>query len=81
MLLVAGEYNTKTKQLSSNVAYYAVHLSYGKGGAVDQSKSFAQQITKADFIRLANQIKAKLPKDKSKNECPECLLSPPNEQR
>ena len=88
-ILAAGEYDKKTNALSSNVAYYAVQVSFDKKGAVDMSqdangrpKTFAQSITRNQFIALMKQYGVRVPKNKkSKAECPECLLSPPNEQQ
>jgi hypothetical protein len=78
---VAGEYNTKTKELSSNVAYYAVKLVFGKNGQLDTKQSVAIRLTRDQFIQLSKQRGIDLPKDKKKQECPECLLSPPNPER
>lgn len=80
-IFTAGEYNKKTGQLSQNVAYYGVKLVYGKDGKIDQSKSVVIQISRDEFIKLAKQGGASVPKDKNKKECPECLLSPPNAER
>jgi hypothetical protein len=76
--LVAGEYNTKTRQLSSNLAYYAVELVFGQDGKLDTTRTRAVQVTKDQFIGLTKDF---LPKDKNtKQPCPECSLAPPNAQ-
>jgi RHS repeat-associated protein len=77
-VFVAGEYNKQTKTISSNVAYYGVKVVFGKDGKVDTQKSMAVRLTREQFINLT---KGKLPKDKNKAACPECLLSPPNKER
>jgi hypothetical protein len=79
---VAGEYNKKTKELSSNVAYCAVKLVFGKNGQLDVKQSAAVGLSRDQFIHLTQQAKMDLPKDKkTKQACPECLLSPPNPER
>jgi hypothetical protein len=78
---VAGEYNTKTKELSSQVAYYAVKLAFGKNGQLDTKQSVAIRLTRDQFIQLTRGRNVALPKDKKKQDCPECLLSPPNQAR
>ena len=78
---VAGEYNTKTKELSSNLAYYVVQLVFGKDGQVDKKKSGAVKLTRDEFVKFANDRKIDLPKDKNNQPCPQCLLSPPNTER
>jgi RHS repeat-associated protein len=80
-IFAAGEYNTKTKQLSKNVAYYGVQIVFGKDGKIDQSKSLVKEITRDEFLKLAKSRNVSIPKDKNKQECPECLLSPPNAER
>jgi RHS repeat-associated protein len=71
MAFVAGEYNTKTKQLSSKVAYYKMTLVF-KGGKVDVNLSTATMISRDEFIKLTGK---NLPKDKNtKQPCPECSL-------
>lgn len=71
MTFVAGEYNTKTKQLSSTLAYYKVTLVF-IGGKLDTKLSTATMISRNDFIALTGKS---LPKEKkSKQPCPECAL-------
>jgi hypothetical protein len=55
------EYNTKTKQLSSNMAYYAVKLVFDKNGALDRTQTVAVKLTRDQFIKLTEKH---LPKDK-----------------
>lgn len=70
--LAAGEYNKKTKELSSNVAYYKVTVVFGKDGKVDTKLSSAVMISRDEFIKLTQQ---KLPKDKkTKQPSPESTL-------
>ena len=80
-IFVAGEYNEKTGKLSQQVAYYGVRLVYGKDGKIDAAKSAVGQISRADFIKFAKSVGVKLPKDGNKQDCPECLLSPPGGER
>jgi hypothetical protein len=80
-IFAAGEYNKSTKKLSSNVAYYAMQMSFDKNGAIDRSQTTAVKITREQFLALAKRYKVHIPKDKKKQECPECLLSPPNAQQ
>jgi RHS repeat-associated protein len=74
MALAAGEYNTKTKQMSTNVAYYGVKLVFDKNGNVDKTQSTAAVLTRAQFVQLTQKH---LPKDKKTGQaCPECTLKP-----
>ena len=61
VIFVAGEYNKKSKSLSSNVFFYAVQVVLGKDGKIDKSQTKAIPLTRTQFINYAKQYKIKYP--------------------